>query len=335
MNKIVGKKILFISPEFFGIDKIIIRILKEKGAIVHWYDERSVKSALGRAINAINPKLFYFHSNHYYDKIIKKMNDDIDLIFVIKGEMISKKTIVHFRERFPNAELVLYLYDPVKYIKGILGKVHLYDRVISFEPNDCEKYGFEFRALFCDFEQDDDCHLKMIDKRYDICFYGTMYGDRFSIIYQMKKICEEYNLKFYSFCYLRGKFMAIYYWLTNPYFRKLGLNSVSFSPKSHSELANIIAASDIVLDANDIFQQGLTIRTLETLASGKKMVTTNSDIINYDFYDSNNICVVDRKNIKIPEKFINGKYEFNGKSSILEKYTAKGWVEDVFGKCKI
>lgn len=335
MEEILGKKILFISPEFFGIDKIIINNLEEKGAVVQWYNERSIKSSFSRALNSINPKLFYFHSNKYYEKIIDKVKGSIDLIFVIKGEMISKKTLLLFRRKFPNVELVLYLYDPIKYIKGILEKTPLYDRVISFEPNDCKKYGFEFRALFCDFEKVNKNKATSFGKHYDICFYGTMYGDRFQIVYQLKKYCDEHNLNFYSFCYLRGKFMAIYYWLKNPYLRKLGMKRISFSPKTSLEIASIIASSNIVFDANDIYQQGLTLRTLETFVSGKKMITTNNDIVNYDFYNPNNIYVVDRKNIQIPYEFLNTKYEYTEDNSIIEKYTAKGWVKDVFGKREI
>ena len=43
MGIMTGKKILFISPEFFGIDKRIIRVLEDYGATVFWFDERCVK----------------------------------------------------------------------------------------------------------------------------------------------------------------------------------------------------------------------------------------------------------------------------------------------------
>ena len=328
----IEKEILFISPEFFSVDSSIISVLTSRGAHVTWKDERSVKSSFARALNSISPVIFYWHSNRYYKKIIKSVHQNVDIILVIKGEMVSKKTISEFRKRWPTAEIILYLYDPVKNIKGILQKVDLYDRVISFEPRDCDKYGFEFRALFCDFRQENNINIE--NKKYDICFYGTMYSDRFNVVYQMKRICETLGLSFYSFCFLRGKFMAFYYWFTNFAFRKLGLKAVSFVPKKHSELMKIINNSEIILDVNDINQQGLTIRTLETLICGKKMITTNADIKNYDFYNSNNICVVDRENMYIPQNFLDSTYEPIS-FEILQKYTDEGWVEDVFGRYKL
>lgn len=323
-----GKNILFISPEFFGVDHSIMNELKNRGANVTWFDERSVKSSFGRALNSLSSRFFSIHSDNYYKEKIESINNSIDIILVIKGEMISSKTIGLFRKKWPSAQMFLYFYDPVDNIKGILNKVSLYDRVISFEPKDCEMYGFEFRPLFCDFSVDD-LKNKQESNDFDICFYGTMYGDRFNVVYQMREYCKNHGLRFYSFCYLRGKFMSTYYSITNAGYRKLGKDIISFKPKPAAELANIVKKSSIILDVNDIKQQGLTIRTLETLLLGKKMITTNVDIKHYDFYNPANICIVDRANIIIPESFLNSEYQIVDET-ILNKYTAKGWVDDVF-----
>ena len=109
----------------------------------------------------------------------------------------------------------------------------------------------------------------------------------------------------------------------------MGVKNISFKPKSSKELSEIVSESKVILDVNDIKQQGLTIRTLETLLAGKKIITTNADIINYDFYNPENVCVIDREHIQIPKNFFEKKYvpiEYK----ILKKYTAEGWVRDVF-----
>lgn len=322
-----GKNILFISPEFFGIDKSIMRDLRSKGANVLWFDERSVKSSFLRAINSVNSNFFYFQSNKYYKQKISEINANIDIVLVIKGEMISAKSMHLIRKKWPAAEVVLYLYDPVKNIKGILNKINLYDKVISFEPDDCKKYGFEFRPLFCDFEKEK--KNVEIHSKNKICFYGTMYGDRFKVVYNIREYCKREGLSFYSFCFLRGKFMVAYYWITNAFFRKLGVKEMSFVPKKSSEIAELVNESEIILDVNDINQRGLTIRTLETLVSRKKMITTNEDIIKYDFYREENICVIDRDDIVIPKYFLDTAYK-PIEENILKKYTASGWVNDVF-----
>jgi len=322
-----GKRILFISPEFFGIDKSIMHVLEEMGAKVQWFDERSIKSSFFRAINSVCSHFFYFQSNNYYKKICGEIKDDIDIILIIKGDMISRKTIELLRRRFKNVEIILYLYDSVRNINGILNRVGLYDEVLSFDPKDCKEFGFEFRPLFCDFENKQKRKEKEVI--YDICFYGTMYGDRFRIVNRVQEYCKRQGMRFFSFCYLRGKFMALYYWITEKEYRKMQKGMISFKAKSTAEIEDIVASSKIVLDANDVNQQGLTIRTLETLMSGKKMITTNKDITNYDFYNPNNILVVDRDNIQITEEFMESEY-IEIDPCILTKYSAEGWVEDVF-----
>ena len=329
MATLEGKNILFISPEFFGIDKVIMRILREKGASVEWMNERSVTGSFARAMNSVNPAIFHKQSNRYYKRKIAQYSQMFDIIFVIKGDMITKETISLFREKYPNAQIVLYLYDPVVYIKGITKTMHLYDRVISFEPKDCKEYGFEFRPLFCDIASEDREIDEAESEMFDVCFYGTMYGDRFDIVHQIKQLSDKQGFRFYSFCFLRGKFMAVYYWLRNKAFRKMGLKSVSYTPKTTKEIATIIRNSKIIMDANDVLQEGLTLRTIETMVSGKRMITTNKAILDYDFYNPNNICVVDRKNIVIPQEFLDGAYE-KVPAEILERYTAEGWVNDVF-----
>ena len=51
----------------------------------------------------------------------------------------------------------------------------------------------------------------------------------------------------------------------------------------------IFSDSRCILDAPQAGQVGLTIRTIECLGAKRKLVTTNSDIKNYDFYNENNI----------------------------------------------
>lgn len=327
LESVRGKNILFISPEFFGLEKNIIRVLKESGANVAWYDERSVKSSLGRAVNSICPYVFVHQSNRYYFRILKKITYPVDVILVIKGEMISKKTIARIRNKFPNAEVMLYLYDSVKNVKGILGKTALYDRVISFDPDDCKRFGFEFRPLFCSIERETE--KKKREAEYDVSFYGTMYGDRFGVIKTVKSYCERKGIRFYSFCFLRGKFLFAYYFLTNKGFRLLGLDSISFQPKSTEEVADIVSKTKAVLDINDICQRGLTIRTLEALISGRKIITTNESIKEYDLFNEENIYVMDRKTPVFPLAFLEVPFAPISQK-VREKYTAEGWARDVF-----
>jgi hypothetical protein len=66
-------------------------------------------------------------------------------------------------------------------------------------------------------------------------------------------------------------------------------------------------------------------RTLEVLGARRKLITTNAEVVHYDFYDPKNILVVDRENLKIPPDFL--KSEFRPLPDfIYQKYSLKGFL---------
>ncbi|MTD01286.1 hypothetical protein GKS16_03215 [Streptococcus uberis] len=71
-------------------------------------------------------------------------------------------------------------------------------------------------------------------------------------------------------------------------------------------------------------------RTIEMLGMNKKIITTNSDIKNYDFYHPNNISIINRDSIEIDPNFLNSEYEPIDKE-VYDKYSLKNWILDSLG----
>ena len=71
-----------------------------------------------------------------------------------------------------------------------------------------------------------------------------------------------------------------------------------------SAVNDIFMSSRAVLDVTHPRQCGLTMRTLETLGASKKLVTTNTAVRGYDFYDPTNIAVIDRRSPIIDPDFL-------------------------------
>jgi predicted alternative tryptophan synthase beta-subunit len=57
----------------------------------------------------------------------------------------------------------------------------------------------------------------------------------------------------------------------------------------------------------------------------KKLITTNSDIKNYDFYDENNILIIDTKKPVIPIEFIKKPY-IQIPEEIISQYKVSDWA---------
>lgn len=302
--------------------------MQELGAEVDFFDERSVTSASERALLKINPYIFERKSRKYYEDILEKEQKRYDYVFIIKADMIPGKSLQKIRTKYADAKLCLYLYDSIKNIPGILKKLPYFDVKYSFDLNDCSLYPeLKLRPLFY---ADEFRREKGEEEsyQYDISFCGTIHSDRYKIIRKIEDICKKKAYKMYWFGYLQSKFMYYYYKVTKPEFRNTSISTFTYTKLNSSNIANIVNNSKVVLDIQHPRQTGLTMRTIEMVGMKKKIITTNKEIKKYDFYKPENICVIDRDNITIPDEFLNIPYQTLDKET-YEKYSLDQWVLDV------
>ena len=92
-----------------------------------------------------------------------------------------------------------------------------------------------------------------------------------------------------------------------------------------NQIIEHIEKTKCILDAPQKGQNGLTIRTIECLGAKRKLITTNQDIVNYDFYCPENIYVY------------NGEFDYNSiffktnykdiDNEIYKKYLLDNWLD--------
>jgi hypothetical protein len=70
-------------------------------------------------------------------------------------------------------------------------------------------------------------------------------------------------------------------------------------------------------------------RTFEVLGKEKKLITTNKNIEDYDFYHTSNILVIDRLNPAVDKNFIDVDYQ-RLPLNIYYKYSIDGLLKDIF-----
>lgn len=329
MNSIKGKKILFLSPTFFNYEDKIKNKMEQMGAIVDFYDERSIKNSISRAILKVIPCIFNKKTLKYYESIMSKnINKNYDYILIIKCDMITEKILKEIKRNFKDSIMCLYLWDSMNNIKGIKNKIKYFDRVFSFDTQDVmENSVIKFRPLFY-IDELKNKNIKNNLFEYDICFFGTIHSNRYDIIKKIIKISEKQKIKFYKFCYLQSKFIYYFYKLFKKEFRGTTKEEFDFNKMSSREIFNIVNKSRIILDIQHPKQKGLTMRTIEMIGMNKKIITTNSEIKKYDFYNENNICIIDLKNIVIPSEFIKKEYIMLSEE-LYYKYSLESWINDV------
>ena len=329
MSVIGGKRILFFAPKFFGYEKKIASKLTELGAIVDAFDERPGNSFVTKSILRLYSKGITNTTKIYYKKIVSKVkNNEYDYVFIVNLEAMNESIISNLRSTFKKAVFILYMWDSSQNKKSLTRVYSLFDHCYTFDRFDAENLpGFRFRPLFY---IDSYSNLPAAAKKFDLSFIGTAHGDRSFIVKKIQAQMEQAGFKFFYYLYLHSRIM--YFFLRHKT-RKLGTISsykeYSFKPLSECEVTDIIASSYAVLDIQHAMQTGLTMRTLEVLGAEKKLITTNVDIVNYDFYHHDNILVINRDNPVIDKSFLKSPYK-TLPQEIKLKYSIEGWLREIF-----
>lgn len=326
---LTGKKILFISPKLFGIPEKIQSKLIELGASVDYFDERPGNSFLTKALIRINRNLIAWHINNYHSGIIETTrNRKYDYIFFIKGESFSEHNLKKLLNNHPESKSIVYHWDSIKNNPNALNLLACFDYKFSFDRDDCQKFKMTFLPLFY-YDEYASAPILNKDAEYTLMFVGTVHSDRYRIIDSLKTQLENNGKRVFNYLYFQGKIMFYKYLLFHKECRNIDKASVHFSSIPQNKLLDIYRKSEIIIDVNHPKQTGLTLRCIETLGCNRKLVTTNKDIINYDFFNPNNILVIDRDNPKIPVEFIDSQYE-TIPEEIYAKYSLSSWCSTIF-----
>ncbi|CAM4016980.1 hypothetical protein [Arcobacter cloacae] len=316
-----GKKILFIGIGFYDYESTIKKSLEKYGSIVDFYLEQPsylLSGLYGKIINKLK----------YQKNIVKKHHQKIlhetkvkkyDIVFVLKGENLTTDFIKDLKYQQKNATFIMYQWDSIERVSNALEMIPYFDRVFSFDRIDCEKYEkLEFRPLFFRESKDEE----IFDYKYDLVFIGWLHADRMELIKKVEDICKIKNIK--TFIYL---FTGIKTYIS--FLLKKQSQNLYIKPLSYHKVNDYHNSAKVILDLPHPLQNGLTMRTIEAIGANKKLITTNQDIKNYDFYDEDNISILDKENIDIRNDFFDKPYKKVSKD-IKNNYSLDSWIEDVF-----
>lgn len=328
MNNLSGKSVLFFCPTFFGYEKEIQKTLEGLGAKVIWFDDRPSNDFFSKSLIRINRRFLSVKTTSYYQKILSNLNADnlrFDYLLFVNPEAISSEILISIKSAFPEAKCILYMWDSFRNRKQNVELLNLFDLKFTFDPVDAESYGLVLRPLF--YIDTYRSNRNLTDCSYDLIFIGTAHSDRYNLVKKITRSLNKNRLKLYF--YLSSKLLFFAKKMIDKEFASVSFQDISYKSLTHDDIALMMFNSKAVLDINHPQQIGLTMRTLETLGAEVKLITTNSDIKKYDFYDPNNILLIDRTNPIIDADFFDLKMK-KLSDEILFKYSVKGWAMEIF-----
>ena len=311
-----SKKILVIAPYAFGYTAHIQQALNENlelEANILYLDQPAFKykNTFHKAQN--------FFSKAFFGKNLKKtfVKDRIraritalgqqDTVFIIRPDLLDDELLTFIKDR--TNTFIAYYYDSTRRFPRKAEIIPFFDTVFSYDKEDVNNYGLQFLTNYIFEESNKE------DTQYQ--FFNISTNDyRFPLLENLAAYLKEkswsYNILVYN-----GSDMPS--------------ENVEIITEQHSivEVSELIKDCKIIVEIQRTEQVGLSFRIFEALGHRKKLITTNKEIVNYDFYNPQNILVIDENNISIPDAFVNSPY-IEIDDAILSNYRIGNWVKPIF-----
>lgn len=221
---------------------------------------------------------------------------------IIIGETSNSNYMAKFvHHYYPQKRIIIWYRNSVS--KSSLSPDDI-DRSLSeiwsFDKDDCRKYSMRYNGQFY---MKSPYYKENGGVEYDAFFIGRDKG-RLEEILDVKDRLDKLGLK--------------------TVFKIVGYNS---KPISYKECLDYISKSRIIVDIQGGWQQGMTLRPMESLFYQKKLITNNKDLQTMDFYNSNNIFILGKDNVDNLGIFCQTKH-YEIQDSIIAKYGLKQWVNN-------
>lgn len=315
-------KICLISFDYWGFDQHIAKELKSRDNVEVSHIDLSrfrykYPSFFHRIANTFN-KVFLGKNT----KKLKRQEHVVqqlkavgkqDIVLIIRPDLLDKTT--HNKVKQFTHNYYAYLYDSTKRFPVDHLMDGTFDKMFSFDENDVKKYNFNHITNYIYLPKKEIISGKKYKQQ---AFIVISSDERLSTLNRIAQQLDGNKIS-HKFIVKASR-------------RPAGLHdTIQFSEKEiwNDELLGLLDESEVFLDLIRHNHNGLSFRVFEALAFQRKFITTNASIKNYDFYNPENILVIDEENPEIDPAFFEGEYKPLDEA-IYNKYTIKHWVNTVF-----
>lgn len=323
-----NKRIILAVPNHFGLPQIFTKNLQYLGFEVHLLPQcyAKVRLSLGNKITHFSKKILindssfkanYFASQNVNSQLefLEKINN-VDYALVIRPDLLSNLVLKKIKEKSNLS--VAYQWDGMSRFPLAKNTIPYFDNFFVFDRNDVQNFHgtTAINNFYFDYLSEND------ELKQDVFFVGTFMKDRIEDLKILSLALQ--NLK------LRTNINVIYN--KERHIKNYRDTNINFTKVAMSFEENIINSKScsIILDFQNSFHKGISFRTFEAVGYGKKLITNNPLVKNYDFYRPENVFVFDN-NLQFLEKFVNGK-QVDLPLEVMNKYSFSSWIQMVLYK---
>lgn len=313
-----NKKVLFITYDMSGYYESVYKELQNRYAEVDYFNTLGISykyKNFREKIYSFFYKLFTgkkLKSYYKYKNLIDSVKDkQYDITLIVRPDLFFDSHLQLLKgisKRF-----IAYYHDSINNIERKKDVIHFFDAVYSYEKKDVTDYNLKFITNFIYF----DGNKSGSTPEFDV--FSVMSNDyRIGVLKKLASFLNEKGRSYY------------FYVVTSSENRED--EGITFTTRRmhNDEVTLNIQRAAVIADIHKFgIQDGLTFRVFEAIGYRKKLITTNKDIVNYDFYDPANIFVIhDNEDIAIPDAFFETPYK-ELPTEVYNKYTVSAWVDTI------
>ena len=292
---------IFIMAGGFGREGII----NEGYKVFKPYIEHNL---LDRILREICFRYVFFPKEIWYNKNLRKESPEY---VIISDPLITADYLKWIKKQFPDAQLIFTYGNMVGRAKHVLpDQVSEGYRIWTFDNGDSKKYNirlYHTNAYYPNWVK------PKLEPEYDVFFVGCDKG-RGEYLTQLESKLREKGLKTKFIITADGRFKK-----RKSYYQK-GI--------PYTEVINNIIRSKAILNVAIEGQQGMTIRDMESMFFGVKLITTNPNTVNMDFYHPENVYILKGMEIEgIPDFLEDDVVDVS--EEIKRRHTLDKYIEEI------
>jgi len=271
-----GKCVLFIGLNYHHYTSAILDEIKLAGFELTFVDiqPRTIAFKVFKTIAAKQYQTFL--DRHHRAAIENASSRRYDQVVFLQAHQISLENLVRLRQTQPQAVFTLYNWDSLSN-HDYLARAPYFHRVLTFDFDDAERHGFGYLPLFC---------VRPIQAlRHDrarpltVSVVGNIVSlKRYEAVQAFAGYCRSHGIRFDRYLVVSP---VVWWKLRVAGIRPKGLHFRTMPPKL---FARMTEDSQAVFDFANHQQSGYTMRTIENLCAGKKIITNNKRVVTDWFY---------------------------------------------------
>jgi hypothetical protein len=290
------KKILLIGLPYHHYTSEIVAALRAQGHEVEFHDIQP-RDLLMKSLRVTARGWYRRRLDDHHRRIVtKEQGKRYDMVLFIQVHQMTQETLIALKRDHAGAEFVLYNWDSI-HNHDYRAHLHAFDRAYTFDPKDSQALGIHYLPLFCipAFQN----LRRREQERKAVYFVGNIVSvQRYRTIQAFKQYCLREGIPFQTHLACTPVVMS---WLLRAGHWP---TDVSRRAIAHDRFIDLIETSVAVFDFPNHQQSGYTMRTMENLCAGRKIITGNREIVNASFYSPDRILVFDGVDFSAVRRFL-------------------------------